>query len=411
VNPVLSRLSLRTAGESHGPAMVAILEGVPRGLSLDQDAVNEALRRRQGGAGRGGRQRIEHDRIEVMAGVRRGVTIGSPLCLQVRNRDASIDDLPEPVRPRPGHADLAGCYRYLDRDIRSTLERASARETCARVAAGAVAAQLLEAAGASAFGFVRSVGVARLPDEYPGALAPADLAGLRIRRDRTALYTLDDEADAAMLQVVQEAARARTTVGGVVEVHVAGLLPGLGSCMQWHERLDARLGAALLSIPAIKAVEIGEGLSAAQAYGANAHDAVAPASPLGGEGPGSGVWRRESNRAGGLEGGMTNGEPLIVRASMKPIATQRDPLASVDLATGEPAPAGYERADVCAVSAASVVAEAMVALVVADAMLQRVGGESLSEFVSRSRELWRAVGRLSRRESSNAAAEPPSADR
>jgi chorismate synthase len=383
-----SRLSYRSAGESHGPALVAILEGVPRGLGLDVAAIDRALRRRQGGAGRGGRQRIEHDRVEVLAGVRRGLTIGSPLCLLVRNRDANLDTLPEPTRPRPGHADLAGCYRWLDRDIRSTLERASARETCARVAAGAVAAQILAVAGTEVFGFVRSVHDARLPDHLPGPIERSDLGAWRDRRDGAELYTLDAAADAAMLQRVQEAGRRKDTVGGLVEVHALFVPAGLGSCSQWHERLDARLGASLLSIPAIKGVEIGAGFAGAGAFGSEVHDAILPPRAD------RSALPRGSNRAGGIEGGMTNGEPLVVRGAMKPIATLLQPLPSVDLATGAPAPAGYERSDLCAVAACSVVAEAMVALVLADALLERTGAVSLDELAAGCARLAEATARL-----------------
>jgi chorismate synthase len=389
MNPIASRLSFRTAGESHGGSVVAMLEGLPRGLLLDIAAIDAELQRRQGGAGRGGRQRMEHDRVQVLTGLRRGRTIGSPLCLQVHNRDATIDQLPEPTRPRPGHADLAGCYRWLDLDIRSTLERASARETCARVAAGAVAIQVLAAASAHTFGFVRSVQSARLPAELPGGFGAADLPVLRARRDSSSLYTLDERADAAMLACVQEAGRRKDTVGGIVEVHVLGLLPGLGSCLQWHERLDARLGSALLSIPAIKGIEVGDGFAAAGQFGSDVHDPILPWS-------GDVALPRGSNHAGGLEAGMTNGAPLVVRAAMKPISTLGQPLASVDLADGTPAPAGYERSDLCAVSAASVVAESMVALVLADALLARVGGESMAEFGERLDRIRAEVERISR---------------
>ncbi len=384
---LLRRLSFRSAGESHGPTVVAVLEGLPRGLPLDVAAIDAALRLRQGGAGRGGRQRVEHDTVQVLGGVRRGRTIGSPLCLAIQNRDHTIDALPEPTRPRPGHADLAGCYHWLDRDIRSTLERASARETVARVAAGAVGTQLLERLGTRVLGFVRSVHAARLPDDLPGA-AVTDLSVLRARRDATRLYTLDAAADEAMLAAVQTAAQRGDTVGGVVEVHAVGVLPGLGSCVQWSERLDASLGAALLSIPAVKGVEIGAGFAAAGEFGSAVHDPIAATRLLG---P---AYDRSANRAGGVEGGMTNGQPLVVRAAMKPIATLRQPLASVDLADGTASDAGYERSDVCAVSACAVVAEAMVALVLADATLHRLGGESLPEVVARWRRFTRAARRI-----------------
>lgn len=384
MNGLLRRLDFRTAGESHGPQMTATLEGLPRGLAVDLEAVDAALRLRQGGAGRGGRQRIESDRVEVPAGLRRGRTIGSPLLLVVKNRDATIDELPEPSRPRPGHADLAGCYHWLDRDIRSTLERASARETCARVAAGAICAQLLAAVGTEVLGFVRSVHAAVLPSTEPG---PAPIAELRRRRDASRLYTLADAADAAMLERVQVAAAAGDTVGGVVEVVVRGVLPGLGSCVQWDQKLDARLAAALMSIPAVKGVELGAGFAVAAAFGSEVHDAILPAVR-------AAALPRATNRAGGLEGGMTNGADLVVRAAMKPISTLRKPLDSVDLATGAASPAGYERSDVCAVSACALVAEAMVALVLADAALERIGGEGIDEFVARAAAHRAACARL-----------------
>lgn len=370
--------------------MVAVLEGLPRGLAVDLAGIDAALKRRQGGAGRGGRQRLEDDHVEVLAGLRRGRSIGSPLCLVVRNRDANIDDLPEPSRPRPGHADLAGCYRWLDRDIRSTLERASARETAARVAMGEVCSQLLACVGCEAFGFVRAVGRAALPAVLPGNVDRAELAQWRQRREATRLYTLDAHADDAMLAEVQDAARAEDTIGGLLEVHAVGVPPGLGSCLQWHERLDARLAAALMSIPAIKGAEIGDGFANAAAPGSQVHDAILPAAGKGAALP------RASNRAGGIEGGMTNGQPVVVRAAMKPISTLRQPLPSVDLATGAPAAAGYERSDVCAVSAAAVVAEAMVAFVLADALLARVGGETIDEFRARHAGFIGDVGRLGR---------------
>lgn len=373
MNGLLRRLDFRTAGESHGPVLVATLAGLPRGLELDLAAIDASLALRQGGAGRGARQRVEQDRVAVLAGLRRGVTIGSPLLLQIANRDATLDALPEPTRPRPGHADLAGCYRWHDRDIRSTLERASARETCARVAAGAVCAQLLRAAGCELLGFVRSLHEVVLPAEWPSATA--DPATLRHLRDQSQLYTLDPATDASMAQRVAQAGAAGDTVGGVVEVLATGVVPGLGSCVQWDEKLDARLAAALMSIPAVKGVEIGLGFAAAARFGSEVHDAILPT-------PGF-LPSRGSNRAGGLEGGMTNGQDLVVRLAMKPISTLRQPLPSVDLATGLAAPAGYERSDVCAVSACAIVAEAMVAIVLADALLERVGGETMVEFKER----------------------------
>ncbi len=375
----LSRLSFRSAGESHGAAVVAILEGLPRGLPLDLAAIDAELARRQGGAGRGGRQRIEADRADVLGGLRQGRTIGSPLALVVRNRDASIEKMPDLARPRPGHADLAGCYRYGDHDIRSTLERASARETVARVAVGAVCAQLLAHLGTTVLGFVRRVETAALDEDVPGEAIAQRVADLRAVRDASRLYTLDPSADAAMLACVQAAAADGDTLGGIVEVHASSVLPGVGSHLQWGERLDARLAAALMSIPAIKGVEIGLGFRAAERRGSAVHDAILPAD--------AGGLRRASNRAGGLEGGTTNGQPVVVRAAMKPISTLRRPLASVDLASGAAESAAHERSDVCAISACSVIAEAMVALVLADAVLARCGGETLAEVEARHAEL------------------------
>lgn len=381
---LLSRLDFRSAGESHGPAVVAVLEGVPRGLHLDVGAIDAELRRRQGGAGRGGRQAIERDRVEFWSGVRRGETIGSPLTLVVHNRDHKIDELPEPTRPRPGHADLSGSYRYLDHDIRGTLERASARETAARVAAGAVARQVLSAVGVELIGFVRSVGTASLPVDLPGEVVGSDLGALRAVRDQSLLYTLDPEHDREMMQAVKAAGRVGDTIGGVVEVQATGMVPGTGSHLQWHEKLDARLAAGVMSIQAFKGVEIGAGFGAAERPGSAVHDPIRPGVPV----------ERSSNGAGGIEGGMTNGQNVVVRGAMKPIATLKKALPSIDLSTGEAVEAGYERSDVCAVSAASVVAEAMVALILADAALTRVGGETMMEFVARAAEHRRACADL-----------------
>lgn len=384
----LRRLTFRTAGESHGPAVIALLEGLPRGLPLDVAAIDNTLQLRQGGAGRGGRQRIEQDRVQFLGGVRRGLTIGSPLAMSIANRDDSIDQLPEPSRPRPGHADLSGCFHWLDLDIRSTLERASARETCARVAAGAVCAQLLQRAGIEVLGFVRSLHSAQLHAAVPNDSQA--VSQWRQVRDASRLYTLDAGADSEMLARVQEAARGEDTVGGVVEVHASGMVPGLGSCVQWEEKLDARLAAALLSIPAVKGMEVGAGFAAGAAFGSQVHDAIGTERG----GAGGAVFARPSNRAGGIEGGMSNGQPVIVRAAMKPISTLKKPLASVDLLAGGAVLAGYERSDVCAVSACALVAEAMVAIVLADALLERIGGETVAEFDVRLRDFLAAARRL-----------------
>jgi len=274
---LLSRLSLRTGGESHGVGVTVLLEGLPRGLPLDVDAIDAQLVRRQGGAGRSTRQKLEKDRVRVLGGVRHGVLLGSPLVLHVENRDASIETLPDPVRPRPGHVDLAACYRYADHDIRGSLERASARETAGRVAAGAVCQLLLRRLSVEVFGFVRGVGTAALDADVPGEIEPARLPELRARRDQSRLYTLDAGRDEAMLDAIRAAGKAGDTLGGIVEVQALGVMPGAGSHLQWNERLDARLAAALMSIQAIKGVEIGLGFAAAGALGSAVHDPILPA--------------------------------------------------------------------------------------------------------------------------------------
>jgi chorismate synthase len=357
-------LSLTTAGESHGAAMTAVLSGLPAGLPVDVGAIDAMLARRQGGYGRGGRMKIEEDRVEVEAGVIRGKTLGSPLLLKVRNRDHRIDSAPAVSRPRPGHADLAGMLKYGTRDAREVLERASARETAARVAAGAVAGQLLAAFGIEVLGFVRSLGPVR------AERVPEAVADLRRLRDASPFYCPDPAADAAMKAAVDAAQRAGDTLGGVLEVRAFCVPPGLGSFASFDARLDARLAAAIVSIPAVKAVEIGDGWEAAGCLGSAVHDPILP---------GPGRPRRASNRAGGIEGGITNGEPVVVRGAMKPLATLMRALPTVDSETGEVAAAATERSDVTAVPAASVVGEAMVALVLAGALLTKTGGDSLAE--------------------------------
>ncbi|MGE5552801.1 MAG: chorismate synthase [Betaproteobacteria bacterium] len=368
---------LSTAGESHGKALVAILEGPPAGLSLSGEDVDRDLRRRQLGYGRGPRMGIEADRCEILAGVRHGRTLGSPLALLVPNRDwANWEKIMSPAVadsawapgeagwpcrcPRPGHADLAGALKYGHYDLRNVLERASARSTAALVAAGAVARRFLAEFGVSCASHVVAVGGVRANSRpaTPEALAAADASPLRC---------LDPEAEAAMRRAVDEAREQGDTLGGVFEVLVFGLPPGLGTYVTAEGRLDGRLAAAVMAIPAIKGVEFGDGFALAAAPGSRAHDPILPG------------LRRASNHAGGLEGGVTNGEPLLLRAAMKPIATLRRPLLTVNLDTGEPAEADYHRSDVCAVPAAAVVAEAQVLLVLADAFTAKFGGDSLSE--------------------------------
>ena len=359
-------LRLVTAGESHGPAVVAILEGIPAGLAVDPGAVDEMLQRRQKGYGRGGRMRIERDRVEILAGLRRGRTLGDPLVLLVRNRDATLERLPPVTRPRPGHADLAGMLKMGTGDARDVLERASARSTAATAAAGAVAALLLRECGVEVAGFCRSLG------EVEAASIPEDLAVLRRARDGSPFLCPDPAVAAAMKTLVDRAKQEGDTVGGVVEVWADGVPPGLGDFRTAEARLDGRLAAALMRIPAIKGVEIGLGFEAARRPGSRAHDPILPARR-------GGFPRREGNRAGGIEGGMTNGERVVVRAAMKPLSTLREALPSVDAATGAAARGSRQRSDVCAVPAASVVAEAVVALELAAALLEKTGGDTLPE--------------------------------
>jgi chorismate synthase len=377
-------LRFTTAGESHGPALVSVLEGVPAGLELRAEHVDAELARRQQGYGRGRRMQIERDAIEFLSGVRAGETIGSPIAMLVRNRDwenwreimdpAPRAEDPAPrrravTRPRPGHADLTGLLKFDRDDARDILERASARETTARVAAGAVCKRLLGAFGVRVGSHLVHLGGvdARAPEPLPEALnEAADLSPLR---------TLDPEAERQMIARIDAAKRAGNTLGGICEVVAHGIPVGLGSHVSWDVKLDGRIGAAILSIPAVKGVEIGIGFEAARRSGSEVHDEIeaAPGRPL------SGNVRRRSNRAGGLEGGITTGEPLVVRVAMKPISTLMRPLDTVDLATGEAAQAVAERSDVTAVPAMGVIAEAMLAYVLAQALLEKFGGDSLAE--------------------------------
>jgi chorismate synthase len=374
-----------TSGESHGPALTAIVEGIPAGVPLSADDVDRELRRRQGGYGRGGRMRIESDRAELLSGVRHGETLGSPVTLLVRNRDwenwtramspapveeACDDQAMRRVHfPRPGHADLAGALKYDRTDARDVLERASARETAARVAAGAVAKRLLAELGISVGSHVVALGgvVAAVPEELPEDLNAAS--------DPSPVRCLDPEAEGRMIDAIDAARRDGDTLGGVVEVVARGVPVGLGSHVSWDRKLDGRLAGALMSIQAIKGVEIGLGFRGAMLPGSQVHDPIVldDGSALGGG------FGRVTNNAGGLEGGITTGQPVVVRVAMKPISTLMRPLATVDLRTGERAEAVRERSDVVAVPAAGVVAEAMVALVLAGAALEKFGGDSLGE--------------------------------
>lgn len=373
----MTRLRWTTAGESHGPALVGVLEGIPSGLELDLARVDRELERRQVGYGRGGRMRIERDRIELLSGTRAGLTLGSPISFRIANRDATIESLPIPTNPRPGHADLAGCQKHGHRDPRAVLERASARETAARVAIAAIARQVLERFGVEIFGHTLGIGAVGVSPARIESAFQAEKSERERVRAASEFLCLDPSAEAAMRAAVDAAREAGDTLGGVFEVRALGLPPGLGSYQSGPERLTSRLGAALFSIPAIKGVEFGLGFEASRRRGSEFHDAILGAKDA--DGPGGGRYRRETNRAGGLEGGMTTGEPIVARAAMKPISSMRRGARTVEFETLEPVAATYQRSDVVSVPAASVVGEAMVALELADAFLAKFGGDSMAE--------------------------------
>jgi chorismate synthase len=376
-------LRFTTAGESHGPALVAVLEGIPAGLRLVARDIDEQLGRRQQGYGRGRRMQIEQDCVELLSGVRAGETMGSPIAMIVRNRDWKnwqeiMDPAPRPEDParkravtrvRPGHADLTGLLKYDRADARDILERASARETTARVAIGAVCRRFLAEFGVRIGSHVIQLGdvAARRPDTLPG--------DINATADNSPVRTLDPDAERRMVDRIDAMKKEGNTLGGIAEVVATGTCAGLGSHIAWDRKLDGRIGRAMLSIPAVKGVEVGMGFDAARATGADVHDEIEPAS----ERTLAGGVRRRTNRAGGLEGGMTTGEPLVVHVAMKPISTLMRPLGTVDVATGERAEASVERSDVTAVPAMGVIAEAMLAIVLAEAMLEKFGGDSLGE--------------------------------
>lgn len=368
----MSALDYRTAGESHGPALLTLIEGVPAGLRVELGSINAELSRRQGGYGRGGRMRIERDEVVVLSGLRRGVTVGSPITIQITNRDSRLDEAPPIHRPRPGHADLAGSLKWLTTDCRETLERASARETAARVAAGALAKGLLSEFGIDVLGYVVQIHDVR-------AVFHRDLPGneLRWQRDENEAYCPDPSAAARMIEAIHRATVDKDTVGGVVECQVRGTPPGLGSCMRWQDKLDGRLLGAVGSIQGIKGVEVGMGFEAASRRGGEVHDAIE--FDAGQVGTSTLGFRRRSNNAGGLEGGMTNGQPILLRAAMKPISTLLQGMDSVNLVTKQPERSDYERSDVCSVPAASVVVENVVAFEIARAFLEKFSGDTLQE--------------------------------
>jgi chorismate synthase len=373
-----------TAGESHGPQLTAIVEGIPAGLPLSEETINIDLVRRQGGYGRGGRMAIEKDHVEILSGVRWGKTIGSPITLCVKNRDWANwqekmspherfkDDSIAVTRSRPGHADLSGSMKYDHRDVRNILERSSARETAVRVAVGSIAKALLGQFGITVCGFVAELGGIQADRPNLG------LAELREVVAKSELYTCDSSAEAAMKQLIDEVKAAGDTVGGIVEVIASGIPAGLGSHVQWDRKLDARIAMAMMSIQAFKGVEIGLGFEAAARKGSNVHDEIFYDVSRLSRGSKTGYYR-ETNNAGGIEGGMSNGEDIRVRAAMKPIPTLYKPLRSVDLVSKEPFEATVERSDVCAVPAASVVAESVLAIELADAFMVKFGGDAIAE--------------------------------
>jgi chorismate synthase len=383
-------LRLVTAGESHGPGLTCIVEGLPAGLELDRAAIDADLARRQLGHGRGGRMKIERDAAHVTGGVRHGRTLGGPIALQVANRDYSNWEErmnPWPVEfpvdevhlPRPGHADLVGTQKYKLTDVRDVLERACARDTAARVAGGAVAKEFLRALGVGVLSHVVQIGTVIAPTPA-AALTPADFAGV----DDDPVRCLDPDASRAMVEHIDVQRKANESIGGVFEVIAFGVVPGLGSHVSWEERLDGRLAGALCSIQAIKGVSLGDGFELAAMPGSKAHDEIFWSEERG--------FHRETNHAGGLEGGMTTGDPLVARAAMKPLPTLTQPLRSVDIATKEPAQALRERTDSCTVPAAGVVGEAMVAFVLADAYRAKFGGDHIDDVVETVRRYEERIG-------------------
>jgi len=364
-----------TAGESHGKCLTTIVDGFPAGLTIDPAQINSDLRLRQGGYGRGKRQELETDAVDISAGVWNDLTLGSPICMHVANSDHKLPRLQELPRPRPGHGDLSGAIKYLG-SIRGVLERASARETAARVTAGSLAKQLLGVFGIRALGYVVELGDLKIP-----VAEGLGIENFRAERDRSCVYSLNSSLDDRARAVVDRAVDTGDTVGGVIEIRVDGLPFGLGTHAQWDRKLDGKLAHAVMAVQAIKGVEIGMGFQAARLPGSQVHDPI-QFDPAQKESVGLG-YQRTSNNAGGLEAGMTNGQPLIVRAAKKPISTLRKPLESIDMQTKQPSQASYERSDVCAVPAASIILECVVAFEIAAALIDKFGGDSVMEMEAR----------------------------
>lgn len=363
-----------TAGESHGKTMLALVDGFPAGLKIDTDLIDDDLRLRQGGYGRGGRQKIETDKVEILTGIWQGMSLGGPIAMQVINRDYKLERLKELERPRPGHGDLTGAIKYLG-SIRSILERASARETCVRVAAGSLAKQLLAEFGIRAIGYVVELGGIEVP--RPELTFDEMLE----RRNASDVYSLVPDRDDEFRKLIDETADAGDTLGGVLEVYIEGCPFGLGTHAQWDRKLDGRIAAAVMAVQAIKGVEIGLGFEAARRPGSKVHDPIHFDETKQGESHLGYV--RPTNNAGGLEAGMTNGQPIVVRAAKKPISTLRKPLDSINMESKQPQSAAYERSDVCAVSAAGIIIEAVVAFEIATALVDKLGGDSLAEMKDR----------------------------
>lgn len=365
-----------TAGESHGKALIALVDGFPAGLDIDTAMINHELRLRQGGYGRGGRQKLETDEVDILTGIWQGKSIGSPITLQVINRDYKLERLKELERPRPGHADLTGAIKYLG-SIRGVLERSSARETTVRVAAGALARQLLRVFGIETLGYVINLGGKAVPPPKSSALIPE----LRAIRESSSIYSLDPSLDKEFEAYIDQMAEEGDTLGGIIEVRVDGLPFGLGTHAQWDRKLDGKLAQAVMAVQAIKGVEIGMGFEAALKRGSEVHDPIGY--DAGQKNSTNLGYTRPTNNAGGLEGGMTNGQPLIIRAGKKPISTLRKPLDSIRMEDKEPHRANYERSDVCALSAAAIIVEHVVAFELASALIEKFGGDSIAEMQAR----------------------------